>query len=151
MEYNKEELLLLTKIEKTKIEKAVKDLNEKGYAVINNIITEERRKFYEDSIWSTMESINEDFTRDKNYSNTKMSDLFPHKHGILESYRVNHCEAAREARKDPAILKVFAAHYGTTQLIGSMDRINFKFPGKSYTSRGRWDHIGIYFLIIYDY
>lgn len=132
----------LNKEEKEKINKAVESLKIKGYAIINNVITKERIEFYKNSIWSTMESIdNEIFSREKDYSDTKMSDLLNHKHGILESYRINHCEAAREARKDPEVLKIFCAIYGTTQLIGSLDRINFKFPGKKYSSRGRWDHI----------
>ena len=38
------------------------------------------------------------------------------------------------------VLKVFVTLYGTTQLVDSMDRVNWKFPGKKYTSQAEWPH-----------
>jgi hypothetical protein len=71
----------------------------------------------------------------------RASVLPPHKHGILESYRINHAECVREVRRDPALIKIFAQLYGTDQLTCSMDRVNFRFPGRCYESKGPWCHV----------
>src|SRR5277367_3949922 len=120
---------------------AVNDLKIKGYAVITNIINEERRKEYLSMMWDMFESMGGQYDVDKldrnieSYSKHSMSNLLPHKHGIIESYRINHCEAAREARKEKKILQVFSSIYGSTRLVCSLDRINWKFPGKPYKSQ----------------
>lgn len=134
-----------------KVKRAAKDLKEKGYAVIPSVLDEQEVEQYKAKMWDTLGSmtasdvykrgVNTKFDRSiDNYEQYKMSDLFPHKHGILESYRMNHCEAARDARKEPKILEVMTALYGDTRLVCSMDRINWKFPGKQYKSQEDWPH-----------
>ena len=136
---------------------AVKDLETKGYAVIPNIIDEKRIEEYKTMMWDTLESASSEydsfkFDRNiKSYEDYNMSYLIPHKHGIIESYRANHCEAARAARKEEKILQVFAEMYGDTRLVSSLDRINFKFPGKPYKSQKPWPHCGILFISTYNF
>ncbi len=38
------------------------------------------------------------------------------------------------------MIEVFARLFGTDQLVCSLDRINFKFPGRPYVSKGPWCH-----------
>jgi hypothetical protein len=130
-----------------KVLKARDDLLKYGYAVVPSLISQERIDGYKSMMWDTLESMSSQyddfqFKRDcDDYSKYKADNLPLHKHGILELYRINHCQAAREARKDERILKFFSALYGTTQLVCSLDRINFKFPGRAYRSQGDWPHV----------
>lgn len=128
---------------------AVEDLKVKGYATIPSIIDDKRIEEYKSMMWDTLESMSSEqedhkFDRKKeSYVDYQVKHLPSHKHGILESYRINHCQAAREARKEKKILEVFATMYGDTRLVCSIDRINFKFPGKKYKSLKDWPHVGM--------
>ncbi len=130
-----------------KVLKARDDLLTNGYAVVPSLISQERVDEYKSMMWDTLESMSgqyDDFQFKREYDNysTYKADHIPmHKHGILECYKINHCQAAREARKDERILKFFVALYGNTQLVCSLDRITFKFPGRPYRSQGDWPHI----------
>jgi hypothetical protein len=64
-----------------------------------------------------------------------------HKHGIWEVYGINHCDAVRNVRAHPNVIKIFSALTGSAQLWSSMDRINFKFPGRRYRSAESWAHV----------
>ena len=130
-----------------KVLKAKRDLEKNGWAVIEGVITETDIERYREKMWDTLEAASSQYDEKKrfdrnisDYSTFPMSDLPPHKHGILETYRINHCEAARDARKEEAILQIFASLLGTTRLVCSLDRINWKFPGKPYVSVADWDH-----------
>ena len=131
-----------------KIVGAAKHLKKHGWAVMEDLIDEKTIQRNTSKMWDTLEAMSaqykkagEHFSREcTNYAAVPMSRLLPHKHGIVESAHFNHCEAAREMRVHDIVLKVFATLYGTTQLVGSMDRINWKFPGKKYTSQAEWPH-----------
>lgn len=126
---------------------AARDLREKGYAVVPNVISEEKRLGYVAKMWDTLEAMSkhsaQPFYRGADYSEVRSTCMPPHKHGICETYRMNHAQVVREIRKDRDVWEVFAALFGSTQLVGSLDRINFKFPGKEYKSLAPWAHIGI--------
>lgn len=140
--YTEMSIDLLQSTLKDKILNAVEDLKTKGYAIIESIIDEKTRLELISMMWDTLESeSNNKINREKkNYSDMKMSELFPHKHGIIESYKFNHSEFVRKIRTLDPILEIFSAIYGTTQLIGSLDRVNVKLPGKSYKSTKDWPH-----------
>lgn len=131
---------LATLIEKVK--KAATDLEEKGYAVIHDLFSKEECREIREKMWKHLYEISDgEWTPDRDYSKMKATDLLPHKHGIIESWRLNHLALFREIRREPRILWIFSLLYGTDQLTGSMDRVNFKFPGRPYKSLNTWPHV----------
>ncbi len=128
-----------------KVKQAALDLEENGYAVIPSVFTKEECVDIREKMWAHLYEISKDapfpLTPDQDYKKMKATDLLPHKHGIIESWRFNHFKTIREIRRDKRILWIFALLYGTDQLTGSMDRVNFKFPGRTYKSNGTWPHV----------
>jgi ectoine hydroxylase-related dioxygenase (phytanoyl-CoA dioxygenase family) len=125
-----------------RIRQAAIDLKEKGYAVLKRVYSREQADEVYDAMWQCFDKASGGvLNHQADYASMKASALPDHRHGILQSYRINHAEPCRQVRRDPRILKVFAALYGTDQLTGSMDRINFKFPGRRYRSQEDWPHI----------
>ena len=124
-----------------RVQAAARSLEERGYAVIESLFTEQECTQLTNNMWTLLEGAsNGDLTRDLDYATVKASRLPSHKHGILECYGLNHAEFVRRVRRDPRVLEVFALLYGTDQLTGSMDRVNWKFPGRAYHSQGDWCH-----------
>jgi hypothetical protein len=133
-----DEISVLTK----KVEQAAKDLEEKGYAIIPSLYSRDECLEIRKKMWAHLAEIsNGELTPEKDYSKMRATELPSHKHGIVESWRFNHMAVIREIRRDPRILWVYALLYGTDQLTGSMDRVNFKFPGRQYKSRDSWPHV----------
>ncbi len=124
-----------------RIAEAARHLEEHGWAVIERLYSEEECTQLHNQMWQLLEKASGgDLTRDLDYATVKAQRLPPHKHGILESYRINHAEFVRQVRRDLRIIRVFAALYGSDQLVSSLDRVNFKFPGRAYRSQGEWCH-----------
>lgn len=128
-----------------KVKKAAEDLEENGYAIIPAVFTKEECATIREKMWEHLKEISKDapvtLTPDLDYAKMAATQLLPHKHGIIESWRFNHVKTIREVRRDRRILWIFALLYGTDQLTGSMDRVNFKFPGRPYKSKGTWPHV----------
>ena len=128
--------------EQQKIVQAARDLERLGYAVVKGVYSAEECDALHREMWACLESASGGALRPgADYARTFAKDLPPHKHGILETSRVNHAPPIRKVRRDPCILRLFASLYGTDQLVGSMDRINFKFPSRAYKSSGAWPHM----------
>jgi hypothetical protein len=124
-----------------KVKKASEDLKRDGYAIIEDVFTKEECLILRQKMWCHWEEISDGkLTEKTDYSNMMAKDLPPHKHGILESYRINHLKTIREIRHDHRIIAIYAFLYGTDQLTCSTDRINFKFPGRRYKSSHPWPH-----------
>ena len=133
-----------------KVKRAASDLKEKGYAVIPRLFNEEESTLYYrrmfalvvhylniENVLETTKVENkktfEDFC--EIFSKRKASELPPNKHGIWESHRSNHFDVVKAIRAHPKVALVFCLLYGLTsptELVSSLDRINFKFPGRSY-------------------
>lgn len=125
-----------------KVKQAAIDIEEKGYAVITGLYSPEECQEIRTKMWRHLSSISDGkWTSEKDYSKMRATELLPHKHGIIESFRFNHLDTIREIRRDPRIHWIFALLYGTDQLTGSLDRVNFKFPGRTYKSRDSWPHV----------
>jgi len=128
-----------------KVKKAALDLEEHGYAVIPGVFSETECGEIIDKMWRHLYEISKDaphrLTPEQDYRKMRATDLLPHKHGIIESWRFNHFKTIREIRRDRRILWIFALLYGTDQLTGSMDRVNFKFPNRAYVSKDVWPHV----------
>lgn len=125
-----------------KVIKATKDLEEKGYAIIPGVFSREECDQKIKSMWQHLSEISDGkFLPDRDYAKVRTSELLPHKHGIIESWRFNHLSTIREIRRDKRVIAIFALLYGTDQLTSSIDRVNFKFPGYPYTSIGTWPHV----------
>lgn len=96
-------------------------------------------------MWAHLYEISKDapfpLTPEQDYKNMRATDLLPHKHGIIESWRFNHFDTIREIRRDKRIHWIYALLYGTDQLTGSIDRVNFKFPCRHYKSKNTWPHV----------
>lgn len=54
---------------------------------------------------------------------------------------MNIAKPFRDLRKNPKVLAVYARLNGSTCLVSSLDRVNWKFPGRKYTSKGSWAHV----------
>jgi hypothetical protein len=120
---------------------AANDLEKLGYAVIKGVYSREEAEQIHHDMWSCLEKASDGkLKQGVDYTKVKAKYLPPHQHGILHTYRVNHAPPVRQVRRDPRIIKIFASFYGTDQLTCSMDRVNFKFPGKVYESKKPWPH-----------
>ena len=124
------------------IKQAALDLERDGYAVIRGVYSREEATQVEDAAWACLtKATGGALHQDRNYARELAKNLLPHKHGIIESHRFNHAPWVRQVRRDPRIISIFAALYGTDQLVASMDRVNFKLPGKVYAAAEPWPHI----------
>jgi hypothetical protein len=124
---------------KKKIDDAAKDLKTKGYAVIPSLFTEEECLDFKERVWDFLDSLG--LKRDLNYASIKATQLPPHSHGIMHAYRMNHAKPFRELRVNPKVLAVHSRLNGSSCLVSSLDRVNIKFPGRSYRSQGSWAHV----------
>ncbi len=125
-----------------KINKAAKDLKKKGYAVIEEVFSSAECETLMEDMWKCLEkATNGVIRKDADFSKLKGPQLLPHKHGIIQAYRLNHAPFIRKVRRDLRIIEIYAALMGTDQLVASMDRINFKYPGRSYRSAEPWPHM----------
>lgn len=124
-----------------KVKQAALDLEEKGYAVIEDVFSVVECEEIRAKMWAHLSDISDGFmTPDRDYANVRATDLFSHKHGIIESYRFNHLQVIKELRRNLTIIKIFALLLGSDQLTASIDRVNFKFPGRLYKSKETWPH-----------
>jgi hypothetical protein len=124
-----------------KVEQAAIDLERDGYAVITELFDKQECESIRQRMWNHWANLSDQqFTPDLNYANMYATQLPAHKHGILESYRLNHLDVIREIRRDPRLHWCYALLYGSDQLTASMDRVNFKFPGRPYHSQESWPH-----------
>lgn len=134
--------IAMTSAQRLKIKQAAEDLERDGYAVISGVFSRDEAEALETEAWATLDkATGGELRRDRDYSRVLAKDLLPHKHGIVESFRFNHSPWVRKIRRDPRVVGIFAALYGTDQLVASMDRVNFKLPGKPYHSTKPWPHI----------
>lgn len=125
-----------------KVKKAAEDLKENGFAIIPDIYSEQECGDIRERMWSHLSEISGGLlTPERDYKVARATDLPSHKHGIIESWRFNHLSLIREIRRNELIIAVFALLYGTDQLTGSIDRVNFKFPGRTYKSVETWPHV----------
>ena len=124
---------------KEKINQAAVDLNAKGYAVIPSLFTEKECLAFKEMVWDFLEGIG--LERDMDYAKMKATQLPPHAHGIMTNYRMNHAKPFRELRVHPKILAVHSMLNGSSCLTSSLDRVNCKFPGRTYRSKDRWPHV----------
>lgn len=125
-----------------KVKQAALDLEERGYAIIPDVFSSEECREIREKMWKHMADISDNyFTPDRNYAVEKATALPAHKHGIIESWRFNHLSTIREIRRDERLVRIYALLYGTDQLTASIDRVNFKFPGRTYRSLDVWPHV----------
>jgi hypothetical protein len=125
-----------------RVVQAAKDLEEKGYAVVRGVLSDAECTESLSDMWDCLEkATDQKIHREANFSEMKATELLPHQHGILLSYRVNHATPCRRIRRHPRVMQVYATLYGTDQLTASMDRVNFKVPGKRYRSMKPWPHV----------
>lgn len=127
------------------VRQAALDLEKKGWAVVPSLFSPAECDQLLADQWACFDAasdsrLNPHWSKEE-WARMKADDLPPHQHGIMTGWRINHCEPVRRVRRDRRCLFVFASLYGTDQLCGSMDRINFKFPGRTYRSVKPWPHV----------
>lgn len=124
------------------VKEAATQLNEKGYAIIPDVFSQEECAEIREKMWQHISDISGgELTPTTDYTKLKADQLPAHKHGIIESWRFNHFRTIREIRRHERILLIYALLYGTDQLTSSIDRVNFKFPGRVYQSNDTWPHV----------
>ena len=124
-----------------KVKQAALDLEENGYAVIPELFGREECERLCQRMWAHWANLSDNkMTPNEDYAQWYATQLPAHKHGIIESWGLNHLDLIREIRRDPRLLWCYALLYGTDQLTASMDRINFKFPSRRYKSKAEWPH-----------
>lgn len=128
------------------IRQAAKDLETKGYAVIPAVLSKKECDEALAEMWQVWESATAEealpLKPSGDYNRVSSDHLPPHTHGIIHTERLNHARVVRRVRCHPNVVRVFASLYGTQDLLSSMDRVNFKFPGRRYSSKeGSWAHV----------
>lgn len=117
-------------------------LEEKGWAVIPNILTKERCAYYQDRMFDLLESFETSgFSRDSPTTWKKSSP--PSVHGLLQHQGIGQTALAWEARTEPAVLKVFAELWNCPpeELLVSFDAMNFSPPTRATAEPPKqWKH-----------
>lgn len=97
-----------------------KELDEKGYTIIPNVISQDKAREYHDAFWDMMEELNPDIKRDKR-STWKTENWPLNLHGILQQYRVGHRQFVWDIRSEGKVIEVFKWIWGTEELLVSFD------------------------------
>jgi ectoine hydroxylase-related dioxygenase (phytanoyl-CoA dioxygenase family) len=125
-----------------KARQAALDLEEKGWAVVASVYTAEECDEVTRQMWECLSQASGGELRpEADFAIMPVKDLPSHKHGIIEAHRLNHAAPIRKVRRDPRFIALFSLLHGTDQLTASMDRVNFKFPGRVYRSAAPWPHM----------
>eukprot|EP00891_Asterochloris_glomerata_P009117 jgi/Astpho2/9117/Aster-x0373 len=123
---------------------AVKDaatsLRERGWAVIEGVLTPEECEQYVDSVWGWLEGLGTGI--DRQNPDTWGDDRWPPSfRGIINTLEVAHQDCVWRVRSHPRILQVFEALWGTNELLSSFDSINILRPGEHESCQDSWLHV----------
>ncbi|KAK9792461.1 hypothetical protein WJX73_006649 [Symbiochloris irregularis] len=107
--------------------KAALDLKQRGWALIDGILSPEDCEQYIQGLWAWLEGLGTGISRDD--PNTWKPPHWPESvRGIINSLGVAHEPFVWRVRKHPKLLAVFAALWGTEALLSSFDSINALAP-----------------------
>lgn len=117
-------------------------LDEKGWAVVPNVLSQERCQYYQDQMFTLLESFEgSGFSRSDPTSWKK--SIPPGVHGLLQHQNVGQVRFAWEARCEPAVLNVFSELWQCLpeDLLVSFDAMNFSPPISPSAHPKPWKHI----------
>lgn len=119
----------------------MKHLDEKGWAVVPNVLSAERCNYYQEKMYDMLESFEGSGFSRSDPSSWKKS-LPPGVHGLLQHQNVGQVPFAWEARCEPTVLKVFSELWNCLpeDLLVSFDAMNFSPPISSNAHPKPWKH-----------
>eukprot|EP01133_Synstelium_polycarpum_P013335 gene13335-15682_t len=107
-----------------------KHLHDHGWAVVPQVVAEERCDGYRAAFWKWIEDFKTGVKRDK--PKTWTNDMWPANiHGIFQHYALGQQQFVWDIRTEQAIIDVFTQIYGTDELLVSFDGGNLSRPGHS--------------------
>ena len=126
---------------KTEVDEKIdweKELEEKGYCVIPNVISKEKANESVSKFWDWFEGFETGV--DRNNPKTWTCSKLPFSlHGIFQHYSVGHEQFVWDLRCDENVIKVFSKIWGTEKLLVSFDGVNFSRPSNRSTKP--WPHL----------
>lgn len=145
---------------KKKLVTAANDLKEKGYAVIENVLSpkecENVKKYMKEwndhqekyALSYARKKISQEITPSGDMDvekEEKPHDIkWANTHHIMTAHGYNSSKIAREMRRHPMVCSVFRALYGNRcDLLSSQDRVNVLKTGQSSLPRGQWPHLDL--------
>lgn len=122
------------------IARAALDLEEKGWAVVPDVVSSGECEQYVNSAWAWLENLDTGIQR--NDPTTWGDDRWPPSfRGIINTLEISHQDFVWRVRQHPRILQVFEALWGTNELLSSFDSINILKPGQHESSTDGWLHV----------
>jgi ectoine hydroxylase-related dioxygenase (phytanoyl-CoA dioxygenase family) len=118
------------------------DLQENGFAVVKNVIPQNRAIEYQEKAYDWVKSFGTEL--DFNRPETWIKENLPvqSKINTFNGYCVVHEKFMWDARQEPGVLDTFAKIWGTDELLASFDSLNITFPNRKDVEKlGAWEHI----------
>ncbi|GAM23586.1 hypothetical protein SAMD00019534_067610, partial [Acytostelium subglobosum LB1] len=114
-----------------------KDLYNNGWAIVRNVVPEERCEVYRSAFWKWLEDFGTGI--DRNKRSTWTDEKWPSNiHGILQQYSFGQNQFVWDIRSEQPIIDIFTQIYNTDELLVSFDGGNLARPGQDL---GRpWPH-----------
>lgn len=107
----------------------IKQLNEKGYCIIKNVLSEDEIDFAKQKFYNWYNSID-----NFDYINNNISS-----HNVLKFHEVGHQEFAWYLRTKPQIIDIFKKIHNTDELVVSFDGCCYYKPNNRL-SKSNWTH-----------
>jgi hypothetical protein len=122
-----------------KIIQAAVDLQERGWTVVEGVLSKADCDEYIHGLWDFLEGLGTGVKRDD--PATWGPEHFPPTYrGILNTLEVGHHAFVWKVRKNPRLVKVFERLWGTNELLTSFDAINILGPHNEAPAPG-WLHV----------
>ena len=121
-----------------------KELFNKGYCVIPNILSDQECNETIDKIWQWLSSLGTGINRNDPLT-WKAKYWPPSKHGIIHQLAVGQEEFAWNVRSNPKVIKIFQEIWNTQELLTSFDSVGIGKPpellGQNKVVEKLWFHI----------
>ncbi|GIZ45512.1 hypothetical protein CKM354_000867500 [Cercospora kikuchii] len=116
------------------------EFHKDGFAIVKNVITQERAAYYRQKQIDWLQSFGLGF--DPNDESTWTQNHLPvsFKGGMYFSYASAHEKFVWESRLEPKVQEVFTKLWGTDELLSSFDGMNITLPRQKDLTWSPWPH-----------
>lgn len=120
----------------------LQDLEEKGYAIIPNVIEEELLEKHRQQMWEMLYTLTSKWEVPIEENNPKsyrgFYDFFPLHSMLLQHWEVGQSQLSWDIRQNPKVIQCFEKIFSTSELLVSYDGMSIHFPPE-ITGRGWWN------------
>ena len=118
----------------------IKHLEEFGYCVIPNILSNDECNIYISQLWDWLEGLNSGI--DRNKPDTWTDEFWPPNiYGITSQFNISHQQFVWDIRSNKNVIDVFSNIWETRELLVSFDAINIMRPKEFIEDIPEWFHV----------